>query len=389
MRSSEHPRGYNFPVRKNKDASQLHRNLGQLLIIGFDGTEISPGLRALLTRLQPAGVILFARNIKGAEETFQLLKDCRGCVSQPLFTCIDLEGGRVDRFRQVLGPTPSAADVFATRDRRLFRKHGEIIGQCCRALGFNTDFAPVVDLALAVSRAVMSSRAVSADPKQVVLYAGAFLAGLRSAGVLGAAKHFPGLGPANLDTHLDLPVVRKAWRPLWQEDLYPYRALRRQLPMILIGHANYPAVTRDGIPASLSKKWIGDILRRKIGYRGLIVSDDLEMGGVLKAAPIEEAAVEHIRAGGDLCLICHQEELVTRSYEALLAESQRDSRFARRVQESAARILAFKRKSAELKRRMAMPGPQKVQQLSRRLWEFSEQVRFAARFEGPEGRPRS
>jgi beta-N-acetylhexosaminidase len=389
MHSSENPRGYNFPVRKNKDASRLHRNLGQLLIIGFDGTEISPRLRALLTRLQPAGVILFARNIRGAEETFQLLKDCQACVSQRLFTCIDLEGGRVDRFRHVLGPAPAAADVFATRDRKLFRRHGEILGLCCRALGFNTDFAPVVDLALAVSRAVMSSRAVSADPQQVVLYARAFLAGLRSAGVVGAAKHFPGLGPANLDTHLDLPVVGKAWKPLWQEDLYPYRVLRRQLPMILIGHANYPAVTRDAIPASLSKKWIGDVLRRKIGYRGLIVSDDLEMGGVLKAAPIEEAAVEHIRAGGDLCLICHQEELVTRSYEALLAESERDGRFTRRVQESAARILAFKRKSAELQRRMARPGPQKVQQLSRQLWEFSEQVRFAARFEGIEERPRS
>ncbi len=374
---------------KKKDAFQLHRNLGQLLIVGFDGTEISPRLRALLTRLQPAGVILFARNIKGAEETFRLLKDCRACVSEPLLTCIDLEGGRVDRFRNVLGPAPSAADVFATRDRRLFRKHGEIIGQSCRALGFNTDFAPVVDLALAVSRAVMSSRAVSADPQQVVIYAREFLAGLRSAGVVGAAKHFPGLGPANLDTHLELPVVRKAWKQLWQEDMVPYRALRRQLPMILIGHANYPAVTRDGLPASLSKKWIGDILRRKIGYRGLIVSDDLEMGGVLKAAPIEEAAVEHIRAGGDLCLICHEEDLVTRSYEALLAESERDGRFARRVQESAARVLAFKKKSAELKRRMATPGPKKVQQLSRQLWEFSEQVRFAARFEGIEGRPPS
>jgi beta-N-acetylhexosaminidase len=389
MRSSESPRGYNFPVPKKKDASQLHRNLGQLLIVGFDGTEISPRLRALLTRLQPAGVILFARNIKGAEETFRLLKDCQACVSESLLTCIDLEGGRVDRFRNVLGPAPSAADVFATRDRRLFRKHGEIIGQSCRALGFNTDFAPVVDLALAVSRAVMSSRAVSADPKQVVIYAREFLAGLRSAGVVGAAKHFPGLGPANLDTHLELPVVRKAWKQLWQEDMVPYRALRRQLPMILIGHANYPAVTRDCLPASLSKKWIGDILRRKIGYRGLIVSDDLEMGGVLKAAPIEEAAVGHIRAGGDLCLICHEEDLVTRSYEALLAETERDGRFARRVQESAARVLAFKKKSAELKRRMATPGPKKVQQLSRQLWEFSEQVRFAARFEGIEGWPLS
>ena len=98
--------------------------------------------------------------------------------------------------------------------------------------------------------------------------------------------------------------------------MYPYRTMRRELPMILIGHANYPEVTGDSSPASLSRKWITDVLRKKISYRGLIVSDDLEMGGVLKAAPIEQATVEHIRAGGDLCLICHVEDYVTRSYEA-------------------------------------------------------------------------
>jgi beta-N-acetylhexosaminidase len=353
-------------------------SVGQLLIIGFEGTEMSPRLGSLLTRLQPAGVILFARNITGAEQTHRLLKDCQACVSTPLFKCVDLEGGSVDRFRKVLGPTPSAADVFATGDRKLFRKHGKVIGESCRALGFNTDFAPVVDLALAASRTVMSSRAVSADPKQVVVYAREFLAGLQAAGVVGAAKHFPGLGEANLDTHHELPSVRKSWKQLWAEDIYPYRALRRELPMILIGHANYPDVTRNLTPASLSKKWITDVLRKKIGYRGLIVSDDLEMGGVLKAAPIEQAAIEHIRAGGDLCLICHQEDWVIRSYEALVAEAERDRRFARRVEESSARVLAFTKKSVELKRRTSPspPTPSKVQTLTRRLWEFSEQVRY-------------
>jgi beta-N-acetylhexosaminidase len=362
-------------VAKGGDSTLQQEQFGQLLLVGFDGIEMSPQLRSLLTRLQPAGVILFARNITGAQQTHKLLKDCQGCVSTPLFTCVDLEGGRVDRFRNVLGAVPSAADVFATGDRRLFRKHGEIIGECCRGLGFNTDFAPVVDLALEASRTVMSSRAVSADPKQAVLYAREFLAGLRSAGVLGAAKHFPGLGEANLDTHHELPSVSKPWKKLWAEDIYPYRAMRRELDMILIGHANYLAVTHDGTPASLSKKWITDILRKKIGYRGLIVSDDLEMGGVLKVAPIEQAAVEFVRAGGDLCLICHQEEFITRACEALIREAERDRRFARRVKESAARVLVFKKKSPQLKRWAAAPGDAKVAKLSRQLWEFSEQVR--------------
>src|SRR5882672_2349295 len=362
----------NASTRKKTDSS-IQASIGQLLIIGFDGTEMSPRLASLLTRLQPAGVILFARNIRSGEQTYKLLKNCQACVSTPLLTCVDMEGGRVDRFRNVTGSSPSAADVFATGDRKLFRKHGKVIGESCRALGFNTDFAPVVDLAFEASRTVMSSRAVSADPKQVIVYAREFLAGLRSAGVIGSGKHFPGLGKANLDTHHELPAVQEPLRKLWKQDLVPYRTMRRELPMVLVGHANYPSVTKDALPASLSKKWIIDILREKIGYRGLIVSDDMEMGAVLKVAPIEQVAVEFIRAGGDLGLICRQEELVVRAYEALVKEAERDRRFARRVAESVARVLAFKKKAAALKRKMQPPTAEKVQRLSRQLWEFGEQ----------------
>ena len=350
--------------------------IGQLLIVGFDGTEMSPRLRSLLTALQPAGVILFARNVTNGPQTHKLLKECRACVSTPLFTCVDMEGGSVDRFRNVIGSSPSPADVFATGDRKAFRKHGEIIGESCRALGFNTDFAPVVDLAFDASRSVMSSRAVSADPKQVAIYAREFLAGLRSAGILGAIKHFPGLGGANLDTHHELPEVARPWKKLWQEDISPYRALRRGSAFVLVGHAAYPAVTPNRTPASLSKKWITDVLRKRVGYRGLVVSDDLEMGGVLKAAPIEQAAVEHIRAGGDLCLICHIEEHVKRSYEALVKETELNVAFARRVKESVARVLAFKKKRRELKQSSLPPTSAKLDKISRQLWEFSEQVRL-------------
>jgi beta-N-acetylhexosaminidase len=360
-----------------KKTTSISGQIGQLLIVGFDGTEMSPRLRSLLTRLQPAGVILFARNITSGEQTHRLLQQCQSCVSAPLFTCVDMEGGRVDRFRNVTGPAPSAADVFATSNRKLYRKHGKTIGESCRALGFNTDFAPVVDLAFEASRNVMSSRAVSANPKEATVYAHEFLAGLRSAGVLGAIKHFPGLGEANLDTHHELPNVEKPWKKLWESDIAPYRALRREAPLILVGHAAYPAVTPDRTPASLSRKWITDILRKKIGYRGLIVSDDLEMGGVLQAAPIDQAAVEFVRAGGDLCLICHMEEHITRSYEALVSKAERDAKFARRAKESVARVLTFKTKSKELKPSRPAPIAAKLKKISRQLWEFTEQVRLA------------
>jgi beta-N-acetylhexosaminidase len=352
--------------------------IGQLLVVGFDGTEMSSRLRSLLMRIQPAGVILFARNIDSAKQTQRLLKDCRACVSTPMLTCVDMEGGRVDRFRNVLGPAPSAAEVYATGERKLFRKHGRIIGDSCRTLGFNTDLAPVVDLALAASGRVMSSRAVSADPKETVQYARQFLAGLRSAGVLGALKHFPGLGGANLDTHHKLPGVDRNWKTLWEQDLAPYRALRNEAPMVLIGHAAYPSVTRNRTPASLSKKWIADVLRKKIGYRGLVISDDLEMGAVRKAVPMGQAAVEHIRAGGDLCLICHVEAYILRAYEMLTKETERDRRFAQRCQQSIERVLAFKRQSKDLKRRETVFATTKIEKLARQLWEFSEQVRLEA-----------
>ena len=361
--------------RTNTD---LAKQVGQLLIVGFEPSEMTAELRALLTRLQPAGVILFARNIASGEQTYRLLKDCQQCVSTPLFTCVDPEGGRVDRFRNVLGPAPAAAEAFATSDRKTFRGHGKLIGEACRALGFNLDFAPVLDLALEASRNVMSSRSVSADPRQVINYAREFLRGLRESGVIGCGKHFPGLGEADLDTHDELPSVNKSLAKMWQEDIVPYRTLRRELPMVLIGHANYPAVTRDAVPASLSRKWITDILRKKIGYRGLVVSDDMEMGGVLKAGSIGHAAVEFVRAGGDLCLVCRREELVVESHEALLKESERDPRLARRVAESARRVAKFKKNSAEVKRRTALPSPAKLQRLTRKLWEFGEQVRLEA-----------
>jgi beta-N-acetylhexosaminidase len=289
---------------------------------------------------------------------------------------VDLEGGRVDRFRKVTGPAPSAADVFSSGDKKLFRKHGELIGRTCRAMGFNTDFAPVLDLAFEASRRVMSSRSVSADPKDVITYGREFLAGLQAAAVIGSGKHFPGLGEGNLDSHLDLPIINKSFKRLWAEDLVPYRVMKRELPMVLISHANYPAVTGDKLPASLSKKWITDVLRRKIGYRGLIVSDDLEMGGVLKAALIDAAAVGFIRAGGDLALICHQQKFVERAFETMQATFARDARFRQRVEESAARVAAFKRKNVNLLRPPPAPSQKKIDRLSRQLWEFVERVRL-------------
>jgi beta-N-acetylhexosaminidase len=288
----------------------------------------------------------------------------------------------VDRLRNVLGPAPSAADVFASGDRKLYRKHGELIGRNCRALGFSVDFAPVLDLAFEASHSVMSSRTVSADPRETVEYAREFLAGLKSARVLGCGKHFPGLGEGRLDSHHDLPVIEKSLQKLWTQDLVPYRQLRRQLPFVMISHAAYPQVTLNQAPASLSKKWITDILRRRIGYQNLIASDDLEMGGVLAAAPIGGAAVEFIRAGGDLCLVCHREDYIQQVQEELVQTAESDKKFARRTAEAIRRVTGFKKKHqpflhAVTSARAARAVPAAaIEKLSRSLWEFGEQVRL-------------
>jgi len=346
-------------------------------------------LASMLKRLQPAGVILFARNIKSAEQTWRLLRECQKFVAAPLFTCVDLEGGSVDRFRDALGPAPSPADVYATGDSKVFRKHGQIIGENCRALGFNVDFAPVLDLAADASRSVLGSRAVSADPRETVIYVREFLAGLEDANVLGCGKHFPGLGEGNLDSHHELPVIHKSLKKLWAEDLLPYRTLRRQLPFVMVSHAAYPEVTKLKTPASLSKSWITNILRKRIGYKNLIASDDLEMGGVLSAAPVGEAAVQFIQAGGDLCLVCHREDYVLQAYEELVRTAERDKRFAKRIAESARRVSAFKKKSARILRATKAPSNATVEKLSRRLWEFGEQVRLEPLSRREDRRPRA
>ena len=228
---------------------------------------------------------------------------------------------------------------------------------------------------------MLGSRTVSEAPKETVAYARAFLHGLQDCGVLGSGKHFPGLGGANLDTHAELPSIDKKWKQLWKEDLAPYRKLHRELPFVMVAHAAYPQVTGDHTPASLSKKWMKDILRKKIGYDGLIITDDLDMGGVLAAASIEDAAVETLRAGADMFLVCQKEESVRRAFEAVLKRAESDKKFARLVAAKSERVLDAKKKFRLLKAKMVPPPKQKtVERLTRRIWQFSEELRlrFAA-----------
>jgi len=356
---------------------RLRERVGRLMIMGFDGTAMSARLRDMLRALQPGGVILFKRNIEEAAQTHALLRDVQKLVGRPLFRCVDMEGGTVDRFRDAVARVPSAAEVAATGSTKLYRKHGLLIGRQLRALGFNTDFAPCLDLGLEASRKSLGSRTVSADPREVARYAREFLAGLREAKVLGCGKHFPGLGGGVLDSHEALPVIERTWKEVWEEDLFPYRDLRSKLAFVMVAHVAYPKIVRGGGPASLSRRWILEVLREEIGYRGLVVSDDLDMGGVLNGASIEEAAVGTLEAGSDMFLVCQKEEHVWRAFEAVLKKAESDGDFAVLVGAKAKRVTAFQAKSAGVQARMAAaPSAKTVDTLRRRAWEFTEELRM-------------
>ncbi len=320
----------------------LRHRVGSLLIVGVETTSLSALESAWLRSLQPSGIILFRRNIEAPAQLHTLWQQAANALTAPFFRCVDLEGGRVDRLRDLVGPTPSAAEVAATHRPAITRESGALVGRMLHALGFNMDLAPVLDLALPVSRDVMGSRVVSADPKDVIAYAREFIAGLVQHGIIACGKHFPGLGGGTLDSHHATPSISRTWDQIWEQDLEPYRALRGELPLVMVNHAAYPNIEKPSRPASLSRFWIQQVLREKLRYRGLVISDDMEMGGVLNHASAESAAIDAVAAGTDLLEICHRADRVLATHEALLREAERSPAFARVVEAAAKRVAIAK-----------------------------------------------
>jgi beta-N-acetylhexosaminidase len=313
---------------------------GSLLVVGLSGTELTGLERAWLKLVRPSGIILFRRNIVEAGQTRALFSESISYCQNFNLRCVDIEGGTVDRLRDAVAPMPSAQTVAQTAigagKPALMRRHGELIAKEALAFGFNTTLAPVLDLARPESAAVMGTRAASPNPLDVVTYVRNFLAGLTAQGVVGCGKHFPGLGGGTLDSHLETPSIGRSWAELWREDLVPYRQLARDLPMAMVNHASYPKTRGGDCPATASAFWITTVLKKRIGYKGLIFSDDMEMGGILKAAPIEEAVILALRAGIHLMEICHSPELILRGYEALIGEAERSATFRKLLIERAA-----------------------------------------------------
>ncbi|MBI4458498.1 MAG: glycoside hydrolase family 3 protein [Acidobacteria bacterium] len=324
--------------------------VGQLFVIGFEGNSWNPSLEQLFRDIRPGGVIFFSRNIADAESFRRLVKalaDFLAEIEVPVpFLATDLEGGAVDRFRDVLAPLPPVRDVAIAG---LARQAGEIAGRGLAVFSLNVDFAPVLDLASSESEEVLGNRTAGADPQDVIRFAADFLDGLAAQGVVGCGKHFPGLGGGRVDSHQKMPRIDKAASRIWEEDLLPYRRLVSRLPMIMVAHAWYPALESAGdssqpLPASLSSPIVSGLLKDRLGYQGLVLSDDLEMGGVLEGRSIGEAAVAALQAGCDQVLVCRRAENVREALKAVLQEASCDPNFRALAEAAAQKVLRAKQR---------------------------------------------
>lgn len=326
--------------------NSLAQVAGQVLTIGFEGETFSSDVRTLLETTQPGGVIFFQRNVADERQFAELAERIRraSLPATPLLT-VDLEGGTVDRFRSLLGPLPSVADAVACGAAY---ELGRLAGRELAAFGLNVDFAPVLDLGLPASREVLASRTAGGSAEAVAAFAREFLAGLSESNVAGCGKHFPGLGGGNLDSHLKMPSISRNFDEMWNEDLYPYRRLDAALPMVMVAHAWYPELERElggsgpARPASLSPLIVLELLRKRLRYSGLVLCDDLEMGGVLGERSIQEAAIAAIEAGCDVLLICKLAGNVHCVHEALVMEAERNSQFRKLLEAAAGRAQEFK-----------------------------------------------
>lgn len=288
-------------------------HLGQLLLTGVPGPELDSESAARFKKLQPGGFILFGRNIKSPEQLRKLIDDLRDLSDIEPFITIDQEGGRVSRLRLIGEEPPNAQALRDKGDPELIKTHGRLTGQILRLFGFNLDLCPVLDISYDdTADNSLKGRCWGRDPQQVITNAGIFNRAMRKEGVLSCAKHFPGYGPAECDPHEFLPVITKSRQDMELSELMPYSALLPELDSVMTCHSNYTAYDPDRgrWPASLSRNICTRLLRDQLGFEGLAMTDDLDMGAILNEVTFEQAIQEAVRAGNDLVMICHRLEMV-------------------------------------------------------------------------------
>lgn len=317
-------------AKQSQDTKDIERKAGRLLFIGLPDTRLTRRTRALLGEVQPGGVVLFGRNIESPAQVALLTAQIRDAVGQPVLIGVDQEGGLVDRLRDICEPMPSAKAVRGAGQTDLARKFGELSARALRLLGFNINFAPVLDLTGDNHENGLRGRTFGANAAEVSRLAGAYLDGLQTGHVVGCGKHFPGLGGSSVDSHRRLPVVTHTWEEILERDLVPFMDLMfhrpgERLHSLMVSHGAFPEVSeflqawfrRTGelpalesfhqLPATISGNVVMRLLRLVLKFDGLVITDDMEMGAVVQSLSVAEASLRAIQAGSDMILICEQE----------------------------------------------------------------------------------
>lgn len=326
------------------------QKIGQLLMFGIEGKSVNKKMLEQLQSYQVGGVILYKRNISTVKQTNQLLNDLKKHQAAeqalPLFLGVDQEGGKVSRLPKQLTalPTPALINDYMDDNPQYATHFGQAIGLQLQAIGFNLTFAPVLDINSNPDNPVIGSRSFGTTPIQVINNGIAAMNGIQSQQIATSVKHFPGHGDTSVDSHLDLPLIKKSLKELEAFELQPFvAALEQNVDMVMIGHLLIPAIDST-YPASMSTATISDLLRKKLNYDGVVISDDMTMGGITEHWAIGKAAVQAIIAGTDIVLVGHdanlQREVVTAINDAVA-----DNRISmERLNDSVRRILLLKEK---------------------------------------------
>lgn len=305
--------------------------LGQLIVMGLPGPKLTDGLRDLVRKIQPGGYIMFTRNLASPEQVHALITELQDLSGEPVIFTVDQEGGRVSRLKVIGEEPPSASELRNYGGTEVCARHGELMGQVQAALGFNLDLAPVVDYCLTEDADnSLRGRCYGSNPDETIEKADAFLKAMQAQGVQGTAKHFPGYTYCELDPHGDLPLIKRTREELEANELRVFKHFAGKADAFMIGHGHFTAYHEESIPASLSPVLIQEVLRGQLGFKGVVMTDDLEMGAVANRYGSEEATRLSMKAGEDLLLICHNPACVEIAFDTL--KSMPDAEVSRAVE---------------------------------------------------------
>lgn len=345
-----------FIVRRVVARMSLEEKAGQLIIAGIPGTRPEDGGADLVRRLRLGGVVYLAANVERPEQVLALSQGLQRVAPPglPLLVAIDHEGGLVMRLREPVTPLPDAMAIGATGDAGLARRAGAVAAAELLAMGINVNLAPVLDVNDNPANPVIGRRSFGDRPAEVAALGVAYLEGLQAGGVLASAKHFPGHGHADVDSHLALPVVERSLGWLTAIDLAPFRAaVAADVATIMTAHVVYPALDPDR-PATLSPIILRNLLRDQLGFRGPILTDALGMAAISRDYRAGEAAVRSLQAGADVALVVDDAEDV----HAAIVAAVRDGRLASaQLEESVRRVVRLK---LRMRDRWTAPPPLSV-----------------------------